>query len=210
MSSPYDYLIKMLVIGDSGVGKTCLLLRFCSNTFENSFITTIGVDFKIRTVRLEGKNIKLQIWDTAGQERFRTITPSCYRGTMGIALIYDLTDQKSFDNIAGWLRDIDHHAPESVNRILIGNKVDMEDERVVQTEKGKEIAEKHNIPFFEVSAKTNINVEEAFISLAKDIKKRLIDTQLSTPTPPTQPDDKKTIDPGTVSPQKQSPKPCCS
>jgi len=93
---PYDYLIKLLMIGDSGVGKSCLLLRFSDDSFTTSFITTIGIDFKIKTVEIEGKRVKLQIWDTAGQERFRTITTAYYRGAMGILLVYDITDEQSF------------------------------------------------------------------------------------------------------------------
>jgi len=175
-SASYDYLIKLLLIGDSGVGKSCLLLRFCDDSFTPSFIATIGIDFKIRTIELEGKKIKLQIWDTAGQERFRTITTAYYRGAMGILLVYDVTDQKSFDAIRTWIRNIEQHASEGVNKILIGNKCDMNDKRVVDLEKGKELATEFKIPFMETSAKTNVNVESAFITLATEIKKRLIDS----------------------------------
>ena len=102
----YDLLFKLLLIGDSGVGKTCILFRFSDDAFNNTFISTIGIDFKIKTIELRGKKIKLQIWDTAGQERFHTITTSYYRGAMGIMLVYDITNSKSFDNIAKWLRNI--------------------------------------------------------------------------------------------------------
>ena len=102
----YDLLFKLLLIGDSGVGKTCILFRFSDDTFNNRFISTIGIDFKIKTIELRGKKVKLQIWDTAGQERFHTITTSYYRGAMGIMLVYDITNSKSFDNIAKWLRNI--------------------------------------------------------------------------------------------------------
>eukprot|EP01100_Stratorugosa_tubuloviscum_P007234 TRINITY_DN302_c0_g1_i2.p1 TRINITY_DN302_c0_g1~~TRINITY_DN302_c0_g1_i2.p1 ORF type:complete len:216 (-),score=111.44 TRINITY_DN302_c0_g1_i2:27-674(-) len=170
----YDYLIKLLLIGDSGVGKSCLLLRFSDDSFTPSFITTIGIDFKIRTIELDGKKIKLQIWDTAGQERFRTITTAYYRGAMGILLVYDVTDEKSFSNIRNWMRNIEQHATESVNKMLIGNKCDMVDKRAVESDRGKALAAEYGINFLETSAKNSINVEEAFISLAKDIKKRLI------------------------------------
>mmetsp|Transcript_22271 Transcript_22271/g.37779 ORF Transcript_22271/g.37779 Transcript_22271/m.37779 type:complete len:213 (+) Transcript_22271:172-810(+) len=173
----YDYLIKLLLIGDSGVGKSCLLLRFSDDSFTPSFITTIGIDFKIRTIELEGKRIKLQIWDTAGQERFRTITTAYYRGAMGILLVYDVTDEKSFSNIRNWIRNIEQHATENVNKMLIGNKCDMVDKRVVEADRGKALADEYTIKFMETSAKSSINVEEAFITLAKDIKKRLIDSQ---------------------------------
>jgi Ras-related protein Rab-8A len=171
----YDYLIKLLLIGDSGVGKSCLLLRFSDDSFTPSFITTIGIDFKIKTIELDGKRIKLQIWDTAGQERFRTITTAYYRGAMGILLVYDVIDAKSFDNIRNWIRNIEQHATENVNRILIGNKCDMVDKKAVDTPRGQSLADEYGIKFLETSAKNNINVEEAFITLARDIKKRLID-----------------------------------
>ncbi|KAL0417825.1 UNVERIFIED_CONTAM: Ras-related protein RABE1c [Sesamum radiatum] len=151
----YDYLIKLLLIGDSGVGKSCLLLRFSDGSFTTSFITTIGIDFKIRTVELDGKRIKLQIWDTAGQERFRTIT----------------TD------IRNWIRNIEQHASDNVNKILVGNKADMdESKRAVPTSKGQALADEYGIKFFETSAKTNLNVEEVFFSIARDIKQRLSDS----------------------------------
>jgi len=183
-SAAYDYLIKLLLIGDSGVGKSCLLLRFSDDSFTPSFITTIGIDFKIRTIELEGKRIKLQIWDTAGQERFRTITTAYYRGAMGILLVYDVTDEKSFNNIRNWIRNIEQHATESVNKILIGNKCDMVEKKVVDSARGKALADEYAIKFLETSAKNSINVEEAFITLAKDIKKRLIDNQQDPGTTP--------------------------
>jgi Ras-related protein Rab-8A len=167
----------LLLIGDSGVGKSCLLLRFSDDSFTPSFITTIGIDFKIRTIELDGKKIKLQIWDTAGQERFRTITTAYYRGAMGILLVYDVTDEKTFSNIRNWIRNIEQHATESVNKMLIGNKCDMEDEKVVDAARGKALADEYDIKFLETSAKTNHNVDLAFVTLAKDIKARTIDVQ---------------------------------
>ena len=173
----YDYLIKLLLIGDSGVGKSCQLLRFSDGSFTTSFITTIGIDFKIRTIELDGKRIKLQIWDTAGQERFRTITTAYYRGAMGILLVYDVTDEASFNNIRNWIRNIEQHASDNVNKILVGNKADMdESKRAVPTSKGQALADEYGIKFFETSAKTNMNVEEVFFSIARDIKQRLADT----------------------------------
>ncbi|KAF3910407.1 hypothetical protein ABW20_dc0103783 [Dactylellina cionopaga] len=172
----YDFLIKLLLIGDSGVGKSCCLLRFSEDSFTPSFITTIGIDFKIRTIDLDGKRIKLQIWDTAGQERFRTITTAYYRGAMGILLVYDVTDERSFNNIQTWFQNVEQHATEGVNKILIGNKCDWEEKRVISTERGQALANELGIPFMEVSAKANINVEEAFLLLARDIKKRIMDS----------------------------------
>ncbi|KAJ1964696.1 GTP-binding protein [Dipsacomyces acuminosporus] len=175
-NTSYDYLMKLLLIGDSGVGKSCVLLRFSDDSFTPSFITTIGIDFKIRTIELDGKRIKLQIWDTAGQERFRTITTAYYRGAMGILLVYDVTDERSFNNIENWYRNIEQHASEGVNKILIGNKCDIEERRAVPKEKGQKLADELGIKFLETSAKSNTNVDEAFFSLARDIKKRLLDT----------------------------------
>jgi len=175
-NSQYDYLIKLLLIGDSGVGKSCLLLRFSDDTFTTNFITTIGIDFKIRTIELDGKRIKLQIWDTAGQERFRTITTAYYRGAYGILLIYDVTDENSFQNIRHWMKNIEEYAAENVNKILIGNKCDLVEKKVVDTQKGQQLAANYGIQFLETSAKNNINVEEAFISIARDVKARMIDS----------------------------------
>uniref|UniRef100_A0A9L0TTF0 small monomeric GTPase n=1 Tax=Equus caballus TaxID=9796 RepID=A0A9L0TTF0_HORSE len=168
----YDLLFKLLLIGDSGVGKTCVLFRFSDDAFNTTFISTIGIDFKIKTVELQGKKIKLQIWDTAGQERFHTITTSYYRGAMGIMLVYDITNGKSFENISKWLRNIDEHANEDVERMLLGNKCDMDDKRVVPKGKGEQIAREHGIRFFETSAKANINIEKAFLTLAEDILRK--------------------------------------
>ncbi|KAL5535094.1 SEC4 [Sanghuangporus sanghuang] len=175
----YDFLIKLLLIGDSGVGKSCLLTRFCDDTWTPSFITTIGIDFKIRTIELDGKRIKLQIWDTAGQERFRTITTAYYRGAMGILLVYDVTDQKSFDNIDTWFSNVEQHASEGVDKILVGNKSDWEEKRVVTMEMGIQKARELGIDFIETSAKENKEVERAFFSLAGAIKTRLIDSQVN-------------------------------
>ncbi|XP_016303958.1 ras-related protein Rab-8B-like [Sinocyclocheilus anshuiensis] len=173
MAKIYDYLFKLLLIGDSGVGKTCLLFRFSDDAFNTTFISTIGIDFKIRTVELNGKKIKLQIWDTAGQERFRTITTAYYRGAMGIMLVYDITSEKSFENIKNWIRNIEEHASSDVEKMILGNKCDMNDRRQVSKERGEKLAIDYGIKFLETSAKTSVNVEEAFFTLARDIMARL-------------------------------------
>eukprot|EP01111_Echinosteliopsis_oligospora_P017835 TRINITY_DN787_c0_g1_i1.p1 TRINITY_DN787_c0_g1~~TRINITY_DN787_c0_g1_i1.p1 ORF type:complete len:204 (-),score=57.43 TRINITY_DN787_c0_g1_i1:171-782(-) len=177
MNPEYDYLFKLLLIGDSGVGKSCLLLRFADDTYTESYISTIGVDFKIRTIELNGKTIKLQIWDTAGQERFRTITSSYYRGAHGIIVVYDVTDQVSFNNVRQWLQEIDRYACENVNKLLVGNKSDLVSKKVVEEKSAAEFADGLGIPFMETSAKNSTNVEQAFIKMATEIKNRMQSTQ---------------------------------
>jgi len=173
MNADYDYLFKLLLIGDSGVGKSCLLLRFSDDTYTDSYISTIGVDFKIRTIELDGKTIKLQIWDTAGQERFRTITSSYYRGAHGIIVVYDCTDVESFNNVKQWLEEIDRYACENVNKLLVGNKCDLTSKKVVNYQNAKEFADGLGIPFLETSAKNSTNVEQAFMTMASEIKHRV-------------------------------------
>merc|ERR1711977_187099 len=169
----YDYLFKLLLIGDSGVGKSCLLLRFADDTYQESYISTIGVDFKIRTVEIDGKVIKLQIWDTAGQERFRTITSSYYRGAHGIIVVYDVTDEETYTAVERWMTEIDRFAGPEVNKMIVGNKCDMVTKKKVEFAKAKEYADGLGIPFFETSAKDNQNVEQAFLDLTRDIKKSM-------------------------------------
>jgi len=171
--SDYDYLFKLLLIGDSGVGKSCLLLRFADNTYTDSYISTIGVDFKIRTLDIDGKTVKLQIWDTAGQERFRTITSSYYRGAHGIIVVYDVTDKVSFNNVKQWLGEIDRYACQSVNKLLVGNKADLVEKKVVDYNEAKEFADGLGISFLETSAKSAQNVEEAFLTMTRQIKDRV-------------------------------------
>ena len=173
LSPDYDYLFKLLLIGDSGVGKSCLLLRFVDDTYTESYISTIGVDFKIRTIELEGKTVKLQIWDTAGQERFRTITSSYYRGAHGIIVVYDVTDETTFQNVKQWLQEIERYACEGVNKLLVGNKADLSGSRAVEYQNAKQFADQLNIPFLETSAKDATNVEQAFLTMAKQIKDRM-------------------------------------
>ncbi|KAI0810860.1 GTP-binding protein ypt1 [Irpex lacteus] len=170
MPEGYDYLFKLLLIGDSGVGKSCLLLRFAEDAFTDSYLSTIGVDFKIRTIELDGRTVKLQIWDTAGQERFRTIAAAYYRGAHGIIVVYDVTDGESYEHIKSWLTEIDRYATEGVHKLLVGNKADLEERRVVQHDAAKEFAAQLDIPLLETSAKTALGVEDAFIAMAKQIK----------------------------------------
>lgn len=168
MARDYDHLFKLLIIGDSGVGKSSLLLRFADNTFSGNYITTIGVDFKIRTILIDGERVKLQIWDTAGQERFRTITSTYYRGTHGVIVVYDATSGESFANVKRWLHEIDQNC-DVVNRILVGNKDDMPERKVVLTEDAQRFAAQMGIQLFETSAKDNKNVEEMFNSITRQV-----------------------------------------
>ncbi|XP_077462239.1 ras-related protein ORAB-1-like isoform X2 [Stigmatopora argus] len=173
MNPGYDYLFKLLLIGDSGVGKSGLMFRFADDTYTERRIRTIGVDFKIRTIELDGKTIQLQIWDTAGQERFRTITSSYYRGVDGIIIVYDVTDQESFNNVNEWLQEIDRYASENVNKLLVGNKCDLTTKKVVDYTTAKEFANCLGIPFLEISVKSATNVEQAFMTMVAQIKKRM-------------------------------------
>ncbi|XP_071741050.1 ras-related protein RABE1c-like [Rutidosis leptorrhynchoides] len=187
---------------DLGVGKSRLLLCFSDSSFTKSVINTIGIYFLIRTIELDGKRIKLQIWDTAGQERFRTITtavPAYYRGAMGFLLVYDVTNESSFNNIRKWIRNIEQHASDNVNKILVGNKADMdESKRAVPTAKGQALADEFGIKFFETNTKTNLNVEQVFFSIATDIKQRLAASN-SKPQPKTRTRSKRL-------PDKQTPR----
>ena len=170
----YDYLFKLVMIGDSGVGKTSLYEGYSNDQYPYwPVISNIGVDFRIRTITLEGKTVKLQIWDTAGQERFRTVTSSYYRGASGILLVYDVTCEDSFKNVRMWMNEVDiMTSPASRNAqvIILGNKTDLTDLRKVSTERGRMMAEEYGLKFIETNAQTGDNVEQAFLTLVKDIK----------------------------------------
>lgn len=156
-----------------GVGKTCLLMRFAFDTFYQTFITTIGIDFKIKIIELDGMHVKLQIWDTAGQEQFRNITMNYFKGAHGVVLVYDVSDRETFDNIRHWLSQIKDHADEHVNVVLVGNKSDVPN-RQISFEEGKALATEYNLQFFETSAKDNTNVDQTFEAIARETKTRLL------------------------------------
>ncbi|KAH7729649.1 Ras family protein [Aphelenchoides avenae] len=168
----FDYLFKIVLIGDMGVGKTCVVQRFKNGTFIEKQGTTIGVDFTMRTLVIDGKRIKLQIWDTGGQERFRTITQSYYRSANGIILCYDITCRQSFESsMRRWIDDVSKFAVPNVAKILIGTKADLQNERIVEPEEGEQLARAHGmLKFFETSAKENTNVDNVFYELAAQLK----------------------------------------
>ena len=163
----YDYLFKILMIGSSGVGKSCLLLRFADDNFNEQNMPTIGVDFKIRTLDVDTKVCKLQVWDTAGQERFKTITSSYYKGAAGIIVTYDITDRDSFNAVHTWMSEIEKYTPTKPSITLVGNKSDLVDRRAVSEEEGREMAEHYRVRFLETSAKECKNVETSFTTMTR-------------------------------------------
>ncbi|XP_057382703.1 ras-related protein Rab-2A [Balaenoptera acutorostrata] len=167
------YLFKYIIIGDTGVGKSCLLLQFTDKRFQPVHDLTIGVEFGARMITIDGKQIKLQIWDTAGQESFRSITRSYYRGAAGALLVYDITRRDAFNHFTTWLEDARQHSNSNMVIMLIGNKSDLESRREVKREEGEAFAREHGLIFMETSAKTVSNVEEAFINTAKEIYEKI-------------------------------------
>ncbi|XP_007453607.1 PREDICTED: ras-related protein Rab-26 [Lipotes vexillifer] len=169
----YDVAFKVMLVGDSGVGKTCLLVRFKDGAFlAGTFISTVGIDFRNKVLDVDGMKVKLQIWDTAGQERFRSVTHAYYRDAHALLLLYDVTNKASFDSIQAWLTEIQEYAQHDVVLMLLGNKVDSAQERVVKREDGEKLAKEYGLPFMETSAKMGLNVDLAFMAIAKELKQR--------------------------------------
>ena len=163
-----DVLYKILLLGDSAVGKTCFLMRYTDNTFTEIHMSTIGLDYKLKNVQLDnGKIVKIQIWDTAGQDRFRSITKNYYKGAHGIILIYDVTNKKTFENVRTWINQIKEEVSEKVSIILVGNKIDDEEHREVPNVEGEKLANELGLMFFECSAKSGINIDSTFNELVK-------------------------------------------
>lgn len=171
MNNDYDDLFKILMIGDSGVGKSCMLLRFVDQQYNETYISTIGVDFRIKTVEIDGRKVKLQIWDTAGQERFRTITSSYYRGAHGVMIVYDVTSASSFTNVKQWLHEINRYSGENVEKVLVGNKCDRTDRKEVNYTTAKQFADDLGISFTETSAKSGTNINDLFLHFAHQLLK---------------------------------------
>ena len=165
----YDYLFKVVLIGDSGVGKSNLLSRFTRNEFNLESKSTIGVEFATRSIQVDSKTVKAQIWDTAGQERYRAITSAYYRGAVGALLVYDISKQVTFENVERWLNELRDHADSNIVIMLVGNKSDLRHLRAVSTEEAAQFAEKHNLSFIETSALEATNVEEAFQQILTEI-----------------------------------------
>ena len=167
----YDEKIKLMVLGDSNVGKSSILTKYCKNQFLSKYITTIGIDFQIKYLNINNKRIKVQIWDTAGQERYRVVTKNYFNTSNGFIIIYDITDRSSFNNINNWMDQIESFIGKEVKCILFGNKNDLDNKRDVQIEEGEELAKKYNCPFFETSAKEGNNIEEGFKEIVMEIIK---------------------------------------
>lgn len=208
----YDYLFKVVLIGDSGVGKSNLLSRFTRNEFCLEMKSTIGVEFATRSIQVDGKTIKAQIWDTAGQERYRAITSAYYRGAVGALLVYDITKQVTFDNVERWLKELRDHADSNIVIMLCGNKCDLRHLRSVQTEESQAFCEKEGLSFIETSALESTNVELAFQRILTEIYQIVSKKALASEDNPTKPGEgvKIVVSPeNDVSGEKKR-GPCCS
>jgi Ras-related protein Rab-8A len=175
MGAKGAYIVRLLMVGDSACGKTSLVLRFDQNVFSTKFVTTIGVDYRDKMVKIEGTTMRLQLWDTAGQERFRSLTSNFFGRADGFVLTFDVSNRPSFDHVVGWMRDIKTRAPPDCDIVLCGNKCDLDNDRVVAYEEGKQLADEYGVQFFETSALTGQNVEKMFTALAANIKRKRID-----------------------------------
>mmetsp|Transcript_6070 Transcript_6070/g.8866 ORF Transcript_6070/g.8866 Transcript_6070/m.8866 type:complete len:207 (+) Transcript_6070:62-682(+) len=167
---PYDHLFKLLMIGDAGVGKSSMLLRFTDDSFDDHIQSTIGVDFKVKHMEVNDKRVKITVWDTAGQERFRTLTSSYYRGAQGVIMVYDVTRRDSFENLDQWLKEVKLYTPnngEGVVKLLVGNKIDLP--RRVPREEAEEWAQSQGMIFLEASAKTRLGIRQCFLEVVQKI-----------------------------------------
>ena len=161
---------KILILGDHAVGKSCFIIRYTDDTFQDVYLSTIGMDCKYKDINLEnGKSIRLQIWDTAGQDRFRSLTKNLYKGASGIILIYDISQRKTFDNVKGWIESIKEEVSSKVLIVLVGNKIDKIEEREVKKVEGEDLAEELKLPFYECSALTGENINNVFLGLARKL-----------------------------------------
>ena len=182
-SGLYDHMFRYIIVGDMGVGKSCLLLQFTDHKFRHQHQLTIGVEFGGKTIDVKNKSIKIQIWDTAGQEAYQSITRTYYKGAIGALLVYDITKHDSFDNVNKWIKEIKTHGSKDLCCMLIGNKKDLEEQRQVKYEEGEKLAKNNNLLFLETSAKSAENVQEAFLQTAEKILEQITKTGVD-PTAP--------------------------
>ena len=168
----YDMIFKIVLIGDTSVGKTNILSKYLTDEFDAKSKATVGVEFGVKNFKIENNIVKVQIWETAGEERYRSITNAYYKGAKGSLLVYDITNKKSFENVEKWISDLKANADEDISMILLGNKTDLEDKRVVTTEEGKNKAEFYNLTFMETSALNGNNIREAYNELIMDVDKK--------------------------------------
>ncbi|KAJ8903984.1 hypothetical protein NDN08_000514 [Rhodosorus marinus] len=209
----YDYLFKVVLIGDSGVGKSNLLSRFTRNEFSLESKTTIGVEFATRSIVTEGKTIKAQIWDTAGQERYRAITSAYYRGAVGALILYDIAKKMTFENVERWLKELRDHADRNIVIMLVGNKCDLKHIRAVSEEEGTSFSERNKLSFIETSALEATNVEDAFSRILTEIYRLVSQQQLEkggTGFQPPAEGEKITLKNPADEPKKKSSSSCCS
>ena len=169
----FNYMLKYIIIGDSGVGKSNILLQYLQGKFNEEFQTTIGVEFGAKNLNIKDKIYRIQIWDTAGQEMFRSITRSYYKNSVCACVVYDITNRNSFDNIRSWIEDCKKHSPKTVFLVLIGNKNDLESSRKVSYDEGEDFAKKYGMLFYETSAKTGKNINEVFMNSCSEIAKKI-------------------------------------
>ncbi|KAM3824491.1 ras-related protein Rab-11A-like [Vipera latastei] len=207
----YDYLFKIVLIGDSGVGKSNLLSRFTRNEFSLESKSTIGVEFATRSIQVDNKTVKAQIWDTAGQERYRAITSAYYRGAVGALLVYDIAKYLTYENAEQWLKELQDHADSNIVIMLVGNKSDLRHLRAVPTDEAKSFAEKNGLSFIETSALDSTNVEAAFQNILAEIYRIVSQRQLAGGQPETEFSHGTTIEPIKVLPTQQETRetPCC-
>lgn len=165
----FDIKLKIMLIGDTNVGKTSLLKKYCNDEFSKNYISTIGIDFQVKYLNINKKKVKVQIWDTTGQERYQVLAKNCFNSSDGFIIVYDITNRKSYNNINNWIQQINESAPNHSKCVIFGNKSDLNESRQVKLNEGKELTKKYNYKFFETSAKDGINLNEGFESLIKEI-----------------------------------------
>jgi len=171
----YDFLFKLIIVGDSNVGKTNIMSKYIHNQFNQHSKSTIGVEFGTKIVNIDNKKIKAQIWDTAGQERYKSITSAYYKGAKGALIVYDITNKFSFDSVDKWVQDLNSYGDKNITLLLVGNKSDLEEKRQITKENGEEKAKSFNLGFIETSACSGDNIDQAFVIMLKEVLKKYID-----------------------------------